>query len=270
MKVSRRHSKSLILLIITIVLILVSCKRTDDKGNDHDITLTISAASDLTPAFQELGEAFEKLTGVKIIFNFGSSGQLAEQIKQGAPVDVYASANMAYVDELDEEGLIFSDTKALYAEGHITIWMPNDSALELDSLEDLTNSEIERIAIANPDHAPYGVAAREALQSVGIWDAVSSKLLLGENIAQTLSYAQTGEVDVAIVALSLSIPSDGYWVLIPAELHNPLNQGLAVLKNTQYEEESRQFAAYVNSDEGRTIMRKYGFVLPGEEPVVTQ
>jgi molybdate transport system substrate-binding protein len=241
-----------------------------DPQSTAPVTITVSAAADLTPAFQEIGMAFQAETGVRVIFNFGSTGQLAEQIRQGAAVDVFAAANIAFVDQLQEESLIIPETKALYAQGRITIWTRQDSPLSIGRLEDLTQPAIKRIAIANPEHAPYGLAAQEAFQAAGVWDAVSSKLLLGENVAQTLSYAQTGEVDVAIVALSLSIPSDGRWALVPGELHNPLNQALAVIKDTRHEPEARAFAAFVNSFDGRAVMRRYGFILPGEEPLASQ
>ena len=137
-------------------------------------------------------------------------------------------------------------------------------------MEDLLKPEVRRIAIANPDHAPYGVAAREALQSAGIWDALQSKLVLGENISQAYQYAVTGNVDAGIVALSLAMPAAageaGRYVLIPETLHAPLDQAYAVIKGTAHEREARAFAAFVASPPGREIMRKYGFVMPGESP----
>jgi molybdate transport system substrate-binding protein len=229
--------------------------------------LTVSAAADLSLAFQELGMLFEKETGAKVSFNFGSTGQLAQQIEQGAPVDLLAAANVSFVNELEEQGLILPDTKVLYARGRITLWTRTDSLLSVERVEDLTHPEVKRIAIANPDHAPYGIAAREAMQAAGVWDVVQPKIVLGENIRQTLLYAETGNVEVAIVALSLSRPGEGRWVLIPQELHKPIDQALAIIKGTPHEREARQFAAFINGPEGRPIMRKYGFVLPGEEPL---
>lgn len=230
-------------------------------------TLTVSAAADLTPAFEEIGKMFEQESGVKVTFNFGSTGQLAQQIEQGAPVDLFAAANVSFVDELEKKNLILSDTKALYARGRITLLTRSDSSLRLERVEDLARPEVRRIAIANPEHAPYGVAAREALQAAGVLDQVKSKLVFGENVAQTLHYAESGNVDVAIVALSLSTQSNGRWVLIPETFHKPLNQALAVISGTKQEAEARLFAASVNSEKGRAVMRKYGFILPGEEPV---
>jgi molybdate transport system substrate-binding protein len=159
----------------------------------------------------------------------------------------------------------------MYARGRITLWTRADSSLQITSLADLTRPEVRRIAIANPDHAPYGVAARQAMQTAGIWEAVQPKLVLGDNVRQTLQYAETGNVDVAIVALSLSVPAaggtSGRWTLIPEELHPPIDQALAVIKDTRHEGAARAFATFVNGPQGRQIMRKYGLVLPGEEPI---
>ncbi len=234
-----------------------------------NVTLTVAAAADLIPAFEELGKAFTGQTGIEIVFNFGSTGQLTQQIEQGAPIDVFAAANRNFIDLLNQAGLVLPGTIALYAQGRLTLWTRADSPLTLNTLNDLTQPAVRRVAIANPEHSPYGVAAREALQSAGLWDTLQPKLILGENVAQTLHYAETGNVDVALVALSLSIAAGdgGRYVLIPAELHNPLDQVLAVIKSTPHESQSRQFASFVNSEAGRAIMRRYGFILPGEEPI---
>jgi molybdate transport system substrate-binding protein len=259
------------LALAVIALIACACANapTAPLAPSAQITLIVAAAADLTPAFQELGALFTAQTGINVLFNFGSTGQLAQQIEQGAPVDVFAAANRAYIQELEQLGLVMPDTVALYAQGRITLWTRADSPFTFAELRDLMQPGVARVAIANPEHAPYGIAAREALQSAGLWDALQPKLILGENAAQTLQYAETGNVDVAIAALSLSIAAgdQGRYVLIPAELHNPLDQALAVVSSTQHEAEARQFAAFVNSPAGRGVMRRYGFVLPGEEPI---
>lgn len=261
-----RHRARLVVLVVCAVALLAGCRSEINVGMQPQ-TLTVSAASDLTPAFQEVGREFERQAGgTKVIFNFGSTGQLAQQIEQGAPVDLFAAANVSFIEGLEKKGFVIPDTKALYAQGRITLWTRDDNTLKLERVEDLARPEFKKVAIANPEHAPYGLAAREALQTAGVWETVSQKLVYGENISQTLQYAESGNVDVAIVALSLSTQSKGRWVLIPAELHQPLNQALAVVKGTKHEPEARRFAAFVNSAEGRGVMRKYGFVLPGEEP----
>jgi molybdate transport system substrate-binding protein len=256
-----------LIALLTALFILSCSQRSPDDNETNPKKLYVAAAADLAPAFEEIGRGFEQATGIQVVYSFGSTGTLAKQIENGAPMDVFAAANVEFVDGLERKGLIIPDTKALYARGRITIWTNADSKLRIEKLEDLADADVAKIGIANPEHAPYGMAAREALQSVGIWDAVKSKLVFGENVRQTLQYAETGNVDVSIVALSLSVQSKGRWMLIPEELHKPLDQALAVIKSTKHEQQARQFAAYINGAQGRPIMRKYGFILPGEETV---
>ena len=199
-------------------------------------------------------------------FLFGSTGTLAQQIENGAPVDLFAAANISYIDSLERKGLIVSDTKALYARGRIVVWTRRDSPLNLDRLEDLTRPEIKHIAIANPGHAPYGMAAREAMERVGVLKDVQSRLVFGENVRQAMQFAETGNADVAVIALSLATQSQGHWTLVPDNLHQPLDQALALIKSTQHEDAARRFAAFINSPAGREIMRKHGFILPSEVP----
>jgi molybdate transport system substrate-binding protein len=174
-------------------------------------------------------------------------------------MDVFAAASVDFINQLEQKGLIVPDTKTVYARGRITLWTSRSSVLKLEKLADLTRNEVGRVAIANPDHAPYGMAAREALQRAGVWDAVQSKLVYGDNIRQTLQFAETGNVDVAIVALSLSQQSEGQWTLIPAELHQPIDQCLAVIKGTRNENSARAFVTFVSGAQGQAVLSKYGF-----------
>ncbi|MBE9011641.1 molybdate ABC transporter substrate-binding protein [Pseudanabaenaceae cyanobacterium LEGE 13415] len=233
------------------------------------VTITVSAASSLNDAFQELAKQWEQDTGNKIAFNFGSTGQLAQQIERGASPDLFVAADRKQIDLLDQKGLIQSDTKALYGRGRLVIWTKQDSSLTLNSLKDLTQPEVKRIAIANPDRAPYGMAAKQALESLGIWQAIQPKLVFSETIQQAQQYAETGNVDVALTALALSIQKPGKWELVPEDLHKPLDQTMAVPKSAKYPGQGKQFAAFINSQKGRPTMQKYGFVLPGE-PIAKQ
>src|SRR6185369_14163461 len=205
-----------------------ACKHGSPASNQAPAELTVAAASDLTPAFEEIGREFESTYKTKVVFVFGSTGLLTRQIENGAPMDLFAAANVSYIDELEQKGLIIPGTKIVYARGRITLWTANESPVRFQGIEDLARPEIQRIAIANPDHAPYGLAAKQALQSAGVWDRVQPKLVYGDNIRQTLQYAQTGNVEVAIVSLTLSINSNGRWTLIPEEMHQPIDQGLAI------------------------------------------
>jgi molybdate transport system substrate-binding protein len=233
------------------------------EGADvYGVTLTVSAAADLALALDELGPLFTAETGVPVVVNLGSSGQLAQQIEHSAPVDVFFSANRRYVDELVEKGIVGPGDTALYGVGRITLWTRADSGVRVEALSDLTDPGVKRIAIANPDHAPYGMAAREALQSAGLWDALQPKIVMAENVLQALQFAASGNADVALVARSLSVQGDGRWTLVPAELHQPIEQTLAVISRSAHAEWGRRFADFVNGPLGRPILDSYGFALP--------
>jgi molybdate transport system substrate-binding protein len=253
---------ALVFIFGTILFSLHGCNSNRTTDSKPAAELTVAAASDLSGAFEEVGKAFQSATNVKVVLNFGSSGMLTRQIEQGAPVDVFAAANVDYVNQLEQKGLIVPETKKLYARGRITLWTVRDSPLLIENINDLTRPEVKRVAIANPEHAPYGMAAREALEQSGVWESVKPKLVYAENIRQTLQYAQTGNVEVAIVALSLSVRSDGKWVLVPEELHKPLDQGIAVIKGAKDERAGRQFIEFIMSPQGQSIMKSYGFTLP--------
>lgn len=228
--------------------------------------ITVAAAADLTPAFQEIGVLFTERTGIQVVFNFGSTGQLAQQIERGAPFDVFYAANESFVEDLAAKGMVDVSSMAIYAQGRITIWTRADQPLQPQQLTDLLDPAYRRIAIANPEHAPYGQAAREALERAGIWEQIKDRLVFGENVAQSLTLADTGNVEAAIVALSLSVQSNGHWVLIPAELHPdyPLIQMAAIVTSSKQREAARRFMNFVSSPEGNEIMSKYHFILPNE------
>ena len=247
-----------VLALLTTLVFEWACNRTTNPPRE----ITVAAAADLTQAFEEIGREFEANNQTRVVFVFGSTGMLTRQIENGAPMDLFAAANVDYVNQLEQKGLIVPGTKAIYARGRITIWTTADSPLKLSTIADLRRPEVKRIAIANPDHAPYGLAAQQALQKAGIWEDVKPKLVYGDNIRQTLQYAETGNVDVSIVALSLSQQSNGHWVLIPEELHQPIDQGLAVIRTTKNETAARAFANFVTGPRGRAILGKYGFAFP--------
>ena len=229
-------------------------------------SLLVSAASNMMPAMEELGASYYQQTGRSVTFNFAASGQLAQQIEQGAPVDLFISADVAYVQELAGKQRILPDTVQVYARGSLTLWTRADSSLDIESVQDLARPDIRRVAIANPEHAPYGKTARQALQAAGVWQEVEPKLVLGENVRQTLQYAETGNVEVAIVPLSLSIDSGGRWKLIPEGLYSPLDQALGVVADSPHQAEARDFAAFITGPQGQAVLSKLGYTFPAEAP----
>jgi molybdate transport system substrate-binding protein len=226
--------------------------------------LVVSAASNLILAFEELGARYEQQTGRPVTFNFAASGQLAQQIDQGAPVDLFVSANVAYVEDLATKGRVLPDSVQVYARGRLTLWTRADSTFTMESIHDLLNPEVGRVAIANPEHAPYGVAARQALQTASVWEEIQPKLVLGENVRQALQFAETGNVDAALLPSSLSITSDGHWAYIPEELHMPIDQTLGVVADSPHQAEARDFAAFITGAQGQTILSEHGFMPPAE------
>lgn len=233
-----------------------------------DRAVVVAAASDLRPPFEVLGELFTHETGHEVVFDFGSSGQLTQRVIEGSPVDVFASADVSFVDEVLESGLGHPDTKATYAFGRITIWSSAADWGGWTTLEEVVQDEaVEFLAIANPEHAPYGRAAQQALEASDLWEAVGPKLVYGENISDTQRLAANGDADAAIVALSLAIAAgnEGQWVLVDESLHAPLEQALVVVaEDPGRVEAARGFARFVNSPEGREVMVSFGFMLPGE------
>jgi molybdate transport system substrate-binding protein len=230
--------------------------------------LTVAAAADLQFAFNDLARLFEEQTGHKVTLVFGSTGQLAQQIENGAPYDLFAAANIDYIDQLAAKKLVLEESVALYAQGRIVLAVNRQTGIRAVELKDLLNPQIKHIAIANPEHAPYGVAARQALEASGLWDAIEPKLVLGENVRQALQYVQTGDAEAGIVALSVANVPENTWTLIDDSLHQPLDQALAIVATSRHPDLAFQFARFINSESGRPVMRRYGFILPGETPIL--
>jgi molybdate transport system substrate-binding protein len=232
---------------------------------------TIAGAADLQFALSEVADAFAAETGLEVKLAFGSSGNFARQIRQGAPFEMYLSADENYVLELNKDGFT-RDDGALYAVGRIVIIVPHGSPLEADgALEDLRaaleDGRVQKFAIANPEHAPYGRRAEEALRHAGLWEAIENRLVLGENVSQAAQFATSGSTQGGIIAYSLALAPKvsplGRFELIPAEWHDPLRQRMVLLKDAGATAE--RFFAFVQEPAARAIMRRYGFVLPGEE-----
>ncbi|HEY6333383.1 MAG TPA: molybdate ABC transporter substrate-binding protein [Blastocatellia bacterium] len=242
--------------------LLLGCFSCGQPKQAEKATLTVAAAADLETVFNEIGKAFESETGTHVVFSYGASGNLKKQIENGAPFDVFASANAAYVSDLAKEGLIVPDRQRIYAEGQITLWQRKDAKTPVNTLSDLTKPEITHIAIANPAHAPYGQAAVQSLQSAGIYDQVKSKLVLGENIAEALQFVESGNAEVGIVARALSAKPDGKWVLIDPATHQPIDQAVCILKSSKNQALAGQFFDYLGKPAAVAELKRFGFSIP--------
>ena len=225
--------------------------------------MRIAAASDLRFALDDIAKIYRQAhpaANIEVIY--GSSGKMTTQIINGAPYDLFFSADIAYPEKLKEQGLTATEP-AVYAIGRIVIWSNTVDAAKL-TLQDLASDSIGRIAIAQPSHAPYGLRAKEALQSAGVWEAVQRKLVFGENIAHTAQMTQSGAAQVGIIALSLAkfpeMAKHGHH-LIDVALHNPLTQGYIVTRREVNKAQALEFADFMATDEAHAIMARYGFVL---------
>ncbi|HZK66906.1 MAG TPA: molybdate ABC transporter substrate-binding protein [Chloroflexota bacterium] len=232
-----------------------------DRGNE---VLTVAAATDLQFAFTDIGRLFEEKTGARVTFSFGSSGTLAQQIENGAPVDLFASADEEYVERLISRGSALPGSAAQYAVGRIALVTYRGSNLTLTRLYDLLRPEVRKVSIANPEHAPYGRAARQALTNAGLWEQVQPKLVYGENVRQALQFVETGNAEAGIVALSIADVPRVSRVVVDDALYQPLNQTMVIVKGAKQESLARDFIAFVNGPKGRPVMQRYGFLLPGE------
>ena len=224
--------------------------------------LTVAAAANLQFAFTDIGRLFEAETGQPVVFSFGSSGNLARQIENGAPVDVFAAANVNYVDDLRAKGLIVADSQQLYARGRVVLAVNRASGVQARRLEDLLRAEISHVALANPNHAPYGLAAQQALQSAGLWEVLQPKLVYGENVRQAMQFVQTDNAEAGLIALSVAKVPELSYTLVDADLHSPLNQAIAVVQGTPREAAARRFIAFVCGPQGQAILQRYGFLPP--------
>ncbi|MCS7251810.1 MAG: molybdate ABC transporter substrate-binding protein [Anaerolineae bacterium] len=233
--------------------------RLSGPGNPSRGELTIAAAADLRGAMDEIIRAYEARTGIRVMASYGSSGQLAQQIENGAPFDVFLSADWGYIERLRRGGHTVPGTERLYARGRLALVVAPNFSKGLRSLSDLQDPALRYLAIANPDHAPYGRAARQVLERAGLWEALQSKIVLGENILQAFQFVRTGQADAGLVALALALPSDLEWALIPLEFHEPIDQGLAVLRRASHESLARDFTEFILSVQGQEILRRYGF-----------
>jgi molybdate transport system substrate-binding protein len=229
--------------------------------------ITIAAASDLKFAMDDIITAFRLAHPAdKIEVVYGSSGNFHAQIQQGAPYDLYFSADISYALELERAGFAAAPTQP-YATGRIVLWSTQVDASTL-TLANLTEARFARIAIANPAHAPYGKRAEEALQAAGVWDQVEAKLVFGENIAQTAQFVQSGAAQIGVIALALAVnpelAAQGDYFLIPDSLHEPLEQGFIITARAKANALASEFAAFMAAETTRAIMGRYGFVLPDQ------
>jgi molybdate transport system substrate-binding protein len=236
-----------------------------------DREIGVAAAADLSAALPEIASAFEKKTGIVVKLSFGASGALTQQIQNGAPFDVFFSADMDYPRQLIAAGNADGATLHRYAVGQLVLWVPADSTIDLDrdGMNVLLDPSVKKISIANPQHAPYGRAAVAALKHYGLYEKVTDRLVLGENIAQAAQFVESGNAQVGFVALAHAaapaLQGKGKYWKIPSDAYPPLDQGVVIISHSPHTQDAAAFLDYMKSAEATAVLRHYGFAVPDDK-----
>jgi molybdate transport system substrate-binding protein len=260
---SARLSRLSLLSVILLSLFVTNCSFNRSKPQAQPVNeINVAAAANLTDAFTELGKEFAARTGIQVVYSFGATADLARQIENNAPFDVFASADIENVDRLDSKGLLSEGTRTLYASGRLVLWTPPGARVDVTSFEDLTRSDVQLIGIAKPDIAPYGRASVETLKSLKLWQQLESKVIYGQNVLQVRQYAATGNVDVAFLPLALVQTSEGHVLEVDEQLHQSIKQAIAVVKESKKQEAARRFVEFVMSADGQELLGRLGYGKP--------
>ena len=233
-------------------LLLLGCGTRDASAPP---TVLVAAAADMMKVSRPLARAFEQATGMGVTFGFGASGQLEQQIRQGASFDVYAPASRSYCTSIERAGLTDGKVKP-FAVGRLVAW---SKTVQLNSLKELSGSRVKKIAIGNPSTAPYGKAAQEALKNSGLWPEIESKVVMGETVAHALQMAETGNAEVAFVSMALVQDTDAYAFPVEPSLYVPIEQAAVVLKDSRNKPAARAFLDFLAGSEAQRILADYGF-----------
>lgn len=246
-------------LVCAAAVVICSChaRQAPEKAK-----LTVAAAANLTEVFAEVGRAFKRKTGVDVIFSYGSTSQLAQQIDNGAPFDLFAAADTEHVDSLVSTRKLAADSRAVYALGQLALWIPKGEQTGVRELKDLSGQQIRFIAIAQPELAPYGQATIEALRAAGLWEPLKPKVVYANNISLAKQLAASGNADAAFTAYSLVLHDPGTVLKVDPHLYHPIEQALAIVSSSERVEEAKKFRSFLLGAEGRTILAKSGYLLP--------
>lgn len=251
---------------VAVCLALISTRSwTQEKAQPE---LLVAAAADLNPALHDIAQQYEKKTGIRIKLSFGASGALTQQIENGAPFDLFFSADMDYPKHLIADGQVDPASLYQYSLGKLVLWVPASSPLDVErqGMAILLDGSVKKIAIANPEHAPYGRAAVAALKLAGLYDRLADRFVMGENVSQAAQFAESGNAQAGFVALahalSPAVKSTGKFWVVPADYYPPLEQGVVVLSRSPNKKEAAEFLQYLKTRAASDVLRKYGFALP--------
>lgn len=254
------------LLSVLLVLYLFTAIHLPAQNSASE--LTIAAAADLSSALKDICDSFEKNTGVHVRLSFGASGALTQQIENGAPFDLFFSADMGYPQQLIKDNQADSSSLYEYAVGKLVLWVPADSPLDVEhkGMQSLLDPSLKKISIANPQHAPYGRAAVEALKHAGLYDKISDRFVMGENVSQAAQFVESGNTQAGFIALAhaaaSTMHSKGKYWIVPADYYSPLAQGVVVVSRSSHKKEADQFLQYFKTKPVSDTLQKHGFTLP--------
>jgi molybdate transport system substrate-binding protein len=222
--------------------------------------LHVAAAANLSTVLPDLSTAFEHQTKIHIVPSLGATSQLTQQIENGAPFDVFLSADVEHIDQLIKTGFVISTTRAIYARGQLVVWAPYHP--DIRTLNDLARSDVRAIGIAKPELAPYGEAAVEALKNAGLWDKLEPKIVYAPSIAIAKQFADTGNTEASFTALALTIGQRFSPLAVDEKLHKPIDQALGIVKESKEQKNARAFTAFLAGPEAREILKRFGYIQP--------
>lgn len=251
-----------LLMSLSLALLMSACGRGERETKADEIT--VAAAANLTDAFGELEKRFTARTGVKVTNSFGATADLAKQIENGAPFDVFASADVEHLEGLARKGLIAESPRGVYARGRLVLWLPEGSKASVARVEDLAGESVSKVAIAKPDVAPYGRAAVESLNALGLWSRVEPKVVYSQTVAQAKQFAASGNADAAFVPRSLVREGEGRALEIDGSLHAPIDQAVGVVSASKRQEAARRFVEFLLSEEGQSVLKTFGYDPPAK------
>ena len=242
---------------------LFGCARQPPANTQEDESeINVAAAANLTDAFAEVAKQFTAETGVRVVYSFGATADLSKQIENGAPFDVFASADVTHVDRLNDKGLLTSGTRSLYARGRLVLWTPPGGRVQVSSISEVARAEVSHVAVAKPDVAPYGRAAVEAMRALNLWGQVEPKVVYAQNVAQAKQFASSGNAEAAFIPLALVKPNEGSFIEVDERLHGPIDQALGVVKASGRQGAARRFTDFVLGEKGQAILARFGYSKP--------
>jgi molybdate transport system substrate-binding protein len=250
------------LLSLSLLTLACCAKKTDENGSEE---ITVAAAANLTDAFGEIGRRFTARTGIRVVNSFGATANLTRQVENGAPFDVFASADLSHVDELAGKGLLTEGTRVVYARGRLVLWLPPGRDTRVSRVEDLAGDGVTKVVIAKPDIAPYGQAAVESLRALNVWQKVEPKVVYAESVAEARQFASSGNADAAFIPRALVKEGEGRAIDVDESLHAPIDQAMAVVRASKKQDAARRFVEFVTGEEGQSVLKSFGYSAPAQK-----